>query len=170
MKMSSDCIKMMQIDQSKVHSVQMIPSLDDIDNKILALLMDDARIPTSTIAKRVGIARTTAIARIGAMEKRGVIAGYGLRLNQALYQPAVRAYVGISLDPRSAAAFITRLQKMPEVETLCAVSGSVDYMLTLRCLSTAELDRLLDQIGALEGVRQTSTSIILTKRIDRSPI
>jgi DNA-binding Lrp family transcriptional regulator len=160
---------MMQIDQSKVHSVQMIPSLDDIDNKILALLMDDARIPTSTIAKRVGIARTTAIARIGAMEKRGVIAGYGLRLNQA-YQPAVRAYVGISLDPRSAAAFITRLQKMPEVETLCAVSGSVDYMLTLRCLSTAELDRLLDQIGALEGVRQTSTSIILTKRIDRSPI
>jgi len=42
--------------------------------------------------------------------------------------------------------------------------------LTLRCLSTAELDRLLDQIGALEGVRQTSTSIILTKRIDRSPI
>ena len=147
----------------------MKPALDEIDNKILALLMDDARMPTSTIAKRVGIARTTAIARIGAMEKRGVIAGYGLRLNQA-YQPAVRAYVGISLDPRSAAAFITRLQKMPEVETLCAVSGSVDYMLTLRCLSTAELDRLLDQIGALEGVRQTSTSIILTKRIDRSPI
>jgi len=147
----------------------MKPTLDEIDNKILALLMDDARMPTSTIAKRVGIARTTAIARIGAMEKRGVIAGYGLRLNQA-YQPAVRAYVGISLDPRSAAAFITRLQKMPEVETLCAVSGSVDYMLTLRCLSTAELDRLLDQIGALEGVRQTSTSIILTKRIDRSPI
>jgi DNA-binding Lrp family transcriptional regulator len=148
----------------------MKPTLDDTDNQILALLMDDARTPTSTIAKRLGIARTTAIARIGNLEKRGVIAGYGVKLNQELYQPAVRAYVGISVDPRKAAALVKMLQKMPEVETLCAVSGALDYMLTLRCPSTGELDRLLDQIGAADGVRQTSTSIILTKRIDRSPI
>ncbi|MBV8666805.1 MAG: Lrp/AsnC family transcriptional regulator [Burkholderiaceae bacterium] len=144
-------------------------NLDEIDNKILALLMDDARTPVSTVAKQVGIARTTAIARIDAMEKRGVIAGYGVRLHQE-YQPAVRAYVGISIDPRSSAALVALLQKMPEVETLCAVSGTIDYMLTLCCQSTGQLDRLLDQIGAAEGVRQTATSIILTKRIDRSPI
>lgn len=148
----------------------MKPTLDDIDNKILALLMDDARMPTSTIAKRIDIARTTAIARISNLEKRGIIAGYGVRLNQELYQPAVRAYVGIAVDPRKAVTLVKMLQKMPEVETLCAVSGSVDYMLTLRCQSTGGLDRLLDQIGAIDGVRQTSTSIILTKRIDRSPI
>lgn len=144
--------------------------LDEIDNKILALLMDNARMPLTTIAKRVGIARTTAIARIGGLEKKGIIAGYGVRLNDALYQPAVRAYVGISIEPRSSAAFVKLLQGMAEVETLCAVSGTIDYMLTLRCQSTGELDRLLDRIGAIEGVRQTSTSIILSKRIDRSPI
>jgi DNA-binding Lrp family transcriptional regulator len=144
----------------------MKPVLDDIDNKILALLMDDARMPISTIAKRVDIARTTAIARIGNLEKRGIIAGYGVRLNQELYQPAVRAYVGLTVEARKAAALVRLLEKMPEVETLCAVSGPVDYMLTLRCQSTAELD----QIGAIDGVRQTSTSIILTKRIDRSPV
>ena len=148
----------------------MNPNLDEIDNKILALLMDDARTPVTTIAKSVGIARTTAIARIDAMEKRSVIAGYGVKLNRDVYQPAVRAYVGITIEPRSAASLVNMLQKMPEVETLCAVSGTVDYMLTLRCQSTGELDRLLDQIGAGEGVRQTATSIILTKRIDRSPI
>ena len=160
-------------DDAILHFDQISPMtshLDEIDNKIVALLMDDARLPTSAIAKQVGIARTTAIARIATLEKRGVIVGYGLRLNQDLYQPAVRAYVGISIDPRSAAAFVKTLQKMAEVETLCAVSGSIDYMLTLRCRSTAELDRLLDQIGAADGVRHTSTSIILTKRIDRSPI
>lgn len=63
-----------------------------------------------------------------------------------------------------------QLQKMSQVETLCAVSGVIDYMLILRCQSTEELDRLLDQIGAMEGVRHTSTSIILSKRIDRGPI
>lgn len=148
----------------------MNPTLDEIDNKILALLMDDARMPLTTIAKKVSIARTTAIARINGLEKKGVIAGYGVRLNNELYQPAVRAYVGISIEPRSAAAFVKVMHTLPEVETLCAVSGTIDYMLTLRCQSTAELDRLLDQIGTIDGVRQTSTSIILTKRIDRSPI
>lgn len=148
----------------------MRPTLDDFDNRILALLMDDARMPVATIAKRVGIARTTAIARIANLEKRGVIAGYGLRLNQELYQPAVRAYVGIAIDPRKAAGLVKLLEKMAEVETLCAVSGPVDYMLTLRCQSTGELDQVLDRIGAIDGVRQTSTSIILTKRIDRSPV
>src|SRR5436309_2944173 len=111
-------------------------NLDETDNKILALLMDDARLPTTSIAKQLGIARTTAIARISAMERQGVIAGYGVRLNQALYQPAVRAYVGISMHPGNAATLVKMLQKMPEVETLCAVSGTVDYMLTLRCQST----------------------------------
>ncbi|HEY8101678.1 MAG TPA: Lrp/AsnC family transcriptional regulator [Burkholderiaceae bacterium] len=144
--------------------------LDETDNKILALLMDDARMAVTSIAKKVGMARTTVIARINNLEKHGVITGYGVRLNQELFQPAVRAYVGITIDPHHTTTLVKTLQHMPEVETLCAVSGSVDYMLTLRCPSTSALDKLLDQIGATQGVRQTSTSIILTKRIDRSPI
>lgn len=148
----------------------MKPVLDDIDNKILALLMDNARMPVTTIAKIVGIARTTVIARITNLEKRQVIAGYGLKLNPSMYQPAVRAYVGLSIEARSASNLIKVMQQLPEVESLCAVSGAIDYMLTLRCASTEVLDKLLDQIGTLEGVRQTSTSIILSKRIDRSSI
>jgi DNA-binding Lrp family transcriptional regulator len=144
--------------------------LDDVDNKILALLMDDARMPVTTIARKVGIARTTVIARISGLEKRGVIAGYGLRLNQSLYQPAVKAYVGLSVEARFATALVKLLQQLPEVETLCAVSGAIDYMLTLRCASTEILDKLLDQIGTMDGVRQTSTSIILSKRIDRTAV
>lgn len=148
----------------------MKPQLDDIDNKILALLMDDARAPVTTIARQVRIARTTVIARINALEKRGVIAGYGLRLHAAMYQPAVRAYVGLSVEARSVAALVKFLQQLPEVETLCAVSGVIDYMLTLRCSTTEVLDQLLDQIASQEGVRQTSTSIILSKRIDRTAL
>jgi DNA-binding Lrp family transcriptional regulator len=148
----------------------MKPILDDIDKKILALLMDNARLPVTTIAKQVGVARTTVIARINALEKREVIAGYGLRLNQERYQAAVRAYVGLSVEARFAAGLMKFLQQMSEVETLCAVSGQIDYMLTLHCATTEVLDKLLDQIGALEGVRQTSTSIILSKRIDRAAV
>ncbi len=145
-------------------------TLDETDTRILALLMDNARLPVATIARKLSIARTTAIARIAALEKRGVIAGYGVRLPSGLYEPAVRAYVGVTIDPRASARFIEQLQKLPQVEMLSAVSGSVDYMVELSCRSTAELDRLLDQIGSTDGVHTTSTSIILTRRIDRSAL
>jgi DNA-binding Lrp family transcriptional regulator len=148
----------------------MKPILDEIDNKILALLMDNARVPVTAIAKQIGIARTTVIARLQALERRGVIAGYGVRLNPIMYQPLVRAYVGLSVEARNALSLIKFLEQLPEVESLCAVSGAIDYMLTLRCASTEVLDKLLDQIGNRDGVRQTSTSIILSKRIDRSSI
>jgi len=148
----------------------MKPNLDKVDNQILALLMDDARTPVTEIAKKIGMARTTVIARIAALEQRGIIAGYGVRLDQSLFQSGVRAYVGMSIEPRSASALVKLLQQWPEVETLCAVSGVIDYMMTLRCTSTEDLDKLLDQIGDLEGVRQTSTSVILSKRIDRSAL
>jgi len=146
------------------------PVLDQIDNKILALLMDNARVPVTTIARQIGIARTTVIARIQSLEKREVIAGYGVKLNPVMYQPMVRAYVGLSVEARNASSLIAFLEHIPEVESLCAVSGSIDYMLTLRCASTEVLDKLLDQIGNRDGVRRTSSSIILSKRIDRSSI
>jgi len=148
----------------------MKPALDDIDQKILALLMDDARTPVTTIARQVAIARTTVIARIAALEKRGIIEGYGVRLSHTMRQPAVRAYVGMSVEAKCAPSLIRHLQQLPETETLCAVSGSIDYMLTLCCDTTETLDRLLDQIGAMDGVRQTSTSVILSKRIDRAAL
>ncbi|MBS0308979.1 MAG: Lrp/AsnC family transcriptional regulator [Proteobacteria bacterium] len=144
--------------------------LDETDKALLTILMDNARLPVATIAKQVGIARTTAIARIANLEKRGVIAGYGVRLTRDQANAPVRAYVGIAIDPQQATALNALLQGMPEAETLCAVSGAMDYMLTLRCPSTVVLDHILDQIGALPGVKQTTTSIILTKKIDRNAI
>ena len=148
----------------------MKPELDAIDHRIIALLMDNARLPVTSIAREIGIARTTVIARIAALEKREIIAGYGVKLNQKFVQPMVRAYVGLSVEAKFAAALIRYLQQLPETETLCAVSGAIDYMLTLRCANTDMLDRLLDQIGAQDGVRQTSTSVILSKRIDRASV
>ena len=143
---------------------------DHTDSRILALLMDNARVPTATIARQLGVARTTVIARIAALERRGVIAGYGVRLNAALQAPPVCAYVGVAIDARAGAGFVAAMQKLPQVDMLSAVSGSVDYMLELRCGSTAELDAVLDRVGNSEGVRSTSTSIILTRRIDRSAL
>jgi DNA-binding Lrp family transcriptional regulator len=43
----------------------------------------------------------------------------------------------------------------------------VDYLALLRTDSTARLDVLLDEIGGFDGVRKTTTSVVLARRIDR---
>ena len=56
---------------------------------------------------------------------------------------------------------------MPEVEEVWAVSGQVDYMVLLRCDTPERLDQLIDQLGQIDGINQTQTSIVLSRRIDR---
>lgn len=143
--------------------------LDDLDRQLLALLQADARAPTAELARRLKVARTTVVARIARLEREGVVAGYGVRLGRRLEESAVRAFCGLSVQARSAGAVIKALERMPEVEGAWAVSGEFDYMVQLRCASPQELDALLDQLGQIDGVRQTQTSMVLSQKIDRRP-
>ena len=54
-----------------------------------------------------------------------------------------------------------------KVQQLCAVSGEFDYVAWLRTDSPEQLDQLLDQIGSVDGVEKTTTSIILSNKLDR---
>lgn len=143
--------------------------LDDLDRQLLALLQADARAPTAELARRLKVARTTVVARIARLEREGVVAGYGVRLGRHLEESAVRAFCGLSVQARSAGAVIKALERMPEVEGAWAVSGEFDYMVQLRCASPQELDALLDQLGQIDGVRQTQTSMVLSQKINRRP-
>ena len=59
------------------------------------------------------------------------------------------------------------MRKIPEVRTLHSVSGTFDMVAVAVTESVAEMDRLIDRIGALDGVERTDTAIILSTRIDR---
>ncbi|WP_048902529.1 Lrp/AsnC ligand binding domain-containing protein, partial [Burkholderia mallei] len=83
---------------------------------------------------------------------------------------SIYAYVGIILAPKYGKDVLKRLDRMPEVQLLCAVSGEYDYVAWLRADSPERLNDLLDQIGALEGVERTTTSIILARKIDRGTL
>ncbi|MGA2549266.1 MAG: Lrp/AsnC family transcriptional regulator [Burkholderiaceae bacterium] len=142
--------------------------LDDTDRELLALLQTNARESTANIARELGLARTTVLARLTRLERSGIIQGYGVRISRALSSQGVAAYVGISILPKSGAAVLKALARFPELEHLTAVSGQFDYVAVVRCRSTEHLDTMLDAIGALEGVKQTLSAVILATRIDRS--
>ena len=142
--------------------------LDTLDRRLLALLQADARTSTADMARQLGVARTTVLARLARLERSGVIVGYTVRLGQDEAGRGVEAYVGITTAPKAAALVTQRLAALPELRQLCSVSGEADYLALLRADSTARLDVLLDEIGAIEGVLKTTTSVVLARRIDRT--
>jgi DNA-binding Lrp family transcriptional regulator len=141
--------------------------IDDTDRKILALLRENARAPSVELARRAGISRTTLQSRMERLERARIIAGYTIRGDVEHDRQAIRAHVMITLLPKLAPAVETALRKIPEVRALHSVSGTFDMVAIVVSETVAEMDRLIDRIGALEGVERTTTAIILSTRIDR---
>ncbi len=142
--------------------------LDDIDRQLISQLQINARAPVAELARKLGLARTTVIARIERLEKSGVIAGYTVRIGHEVLDPSLNAYVGITLQPKAGKDVVKRFTRMPEVHLLCAVSGEFDYVAWLRVNTPEQLNRILDEIGEMDGVTKTTTSVVLAKKIDRS--
>lgn len=144
-----------------------MPELDELDRRLLALLQANARESTAQLARRLGVARTTVLARIGRLERRGVVSGYTVRLAAEADARAVEAFVGIVTDPKLGREVTRWLAALPELRLLVSVSGEFDYIAQLRVDTTARLDALLDEIGAVPGVARTTSSVVLARRVDR---
>ena len=140
---------------------------DDLDRRLLALLQANARTPAADLARQLGTARTTVLARLNRLERAGVIAGYTVRLGQDVRDQGLQAFVGITVQPKAGRDVVRQLERMPEVRQLCAVSGEFDYVLLLHAASALRMNTLLDEIGNFDGVVKTTTSVALEWKVDR---
>ena len=144
-----------------------ISTLGAKDRELLAILSENAREQTATIARKLGLSRTTVQAKIDRLERDGVIAGYGVKLSDAYESGMVKAHVLITIAPKTLARITTELHAITAVRMLHSVSGSFDLIAIVEAASIAELDHLIDRIGAIDGVERTLSSIILSTRIRR---
>ena len=142
--------------------------MDDLDRNILVLLGADARMSVATLARRLKVARSTIQARLERLETTGIIAGYTLKLGEEARQGRLRASVLLTIEPRAQAAILSRLKSIAEVERVFTTSGRFDRLLLVAAPNTQVLDTVLDQIGALTGVRSSESLIHLSTRIDRA--
>jgi DNA-binding Lrp family transcriptional regulator len=141
---------------------------DPIDRQLIALLQANARESTANLARKMGVARTTVVARLARLELDGAIVGYTAKLGSDAADRGVQAFVGITVQPRAGREVVKKLGGFPELRQLASVSGEFDYMALLRAESTMRLDALLDEIGDIEGVIKTTSSVVLALRVDRS--
>ena len=142
--------------------------MDELDRNILGLLGADARMSVATLARRLKVARSTIQARLERLETSGAIAGYTLKLGEGARQNRIRASVLLTIEPRAQANILTRLKAVAEVERVFTTSGRFDLLLQIAAPSTQVLDQVLDEIGALTGVKASESLIHLSTKIDRA--
>ncbi len=141
--------------------------MDAIDQKLLLALKENARASTAALARLVGRSRTSVQSRIDRLEKQGVIAGYAVRIAPEHATDAVRAHVMIKVGPKEARGVTAALRAIAQVRVLHSVSGDVDLIAIAGAASVAEMDQVIDRIGALAGVERTTSSIILSTKFER---
>ena len=141
--------------------------LDAIDQKLIAALRRNGRASTAQLARLVGRSRTTVQARIERLERDGVIIGYAARLAPERERGAVRAHVMVKVEPKKEAAVGAALRGMDEVRVLHTVAGVFDMIVVAAADTVGQIEGVIDRIGNLEGVERTTSSIILSTKLDR---
>ena len=138
------------------------------DQQLIDLLKVNAREPVASLARKLGVARSTVKERLSRLEATGVISGYTVQLGQAAGASTITAHVLLAVDPKRADAFIQELKSLPAVRGLYSIAGAYDYLAVIETPSTHETDAVLDRIGRIDGVTKTESSIALSVKFQRS--
>jgi DNA-binding Lrp family transcriptional regulator len=138
--------------------------LDAIDERLLAALVDDARISNKQLAELVGIAPSTALMRTRALSERGIIQGFEAKLSLSAIGRSVQALIAVRLrahDREQIDRFTSRVPKLPAVLSTFHTSGSVDYLLHIAVATTEDLrDWVLDNLATDPVVGHTETTLV----------
>lgn len=138
-------------------------SLDDLDRQILKALMKDGRVKWSALADAFGVSAPAIADRVRRLERSSLLTGYTAQLDPVAFGFDLCAFVTVTLThPQHREAFLAYVQAQGLIQSCHHIVGDGDYLLKVRCCSTAELEQLLsDEIKSLPGVQQTRTTISL---------
>ena len=142
-------------------------SLDDVDERLLSLLRDDARQTIAQLAKELGISRGAIYSRLARLEEDKVVAGYTVRLGHAFAASRIRAHMMIKTLPRFHREVEQALAGFSLVQAIHAISGEYDIIAMLEAEDSAQLNEMIDEVGLLDGVERTTTSVILATKVER---
>lgn len=136
--------------------------MDDIDRRILQLLVDDGRASVTDIADEVHLSLSAASQRLRRLRASGAIERFTVRLGGAATGRPVDALVDLQLSPGSPWSGIDdALRDHPDVVDALHLTGGFDYQVRVRARSIDDLDELLRWLKESLGVRETSTRIVL---------
>lgn len=141
--------------------------IDKTDKQILSLLIRDARMPFTEIAKLIGTSPGTVHGRVKKLEARKIITGATLSVNYEAVGYGFTAYTGIILGrTMESTKVINKLRLIPEVTVAHISSGQFGLFCKIRCKDTKHAKDVIFKINGIEGIVRTETMISLEESIN----
>ena len=141
--------------------------LDDIDHKILDLLIDNSRIPFTDIAKKLLISAGTVHVRVKKMEEFGLIKGSSLAIDYKKLGYTFIAYIGVFLEKTHLTNYVLeKLNNVPYATVAHITTGRFNIFCKVRCKNTDHAKEIIFMIDDIEGVSRTETMISLEESIN----
>lgn len=144
--------------------------MDELDRKILRIIMHNARTPFKDVAEECGVSRAAVHQRVQKMFDNGVILGSGYRVNPKMLGYNLCVLIGITLEKGSMYNAVTKeLEKIPEVVETQFTLGAYSMMVKVYAHDDQDLMRILNgQIQEINGVANTETLTCLDQKIYRN--
>lgn len=141
-----------------------LDGLDDLDKKIVELLIKNARMSYSEIGQKTGISRVAVKMRVQALEKRGIIEEYTAVINPQKLGGAVSCYFEIETLPKALNEVAEKLRMNDTVTQIYRVSGKSKLHVHVVASSNEEMEEFISQvIDRLEGVKECSSNVIFSR-------
>ena len=138
---------------------------DRIDRRLIALLLDNARATAFTLAEAIGRSATAIARRQRALEEAGIIIGYTARVDLAKLGCGTTVHIKMTLESQRIDvldAFETAIVASPSVVRCELMSGSYDYLVTVRARDLTHFARIhRDELSRLPGVTQMESGFVL---------
>ena len=143
--------------------------IDNLDKKILEIIMKNARIPSKDVALECGVSRAAIHQRIQRMIDMKVITGSGYHVNPKILGYATCTYIGIKLERGSMYRdVVPELEKIKEIVECHFTTGPYTMLIKLYAHDNEHLMELLnDKIQHIPGVTATETLISLEQSMNR---
>jgi DNA-binding Lrp family transcriptional regulator len=140
------------------------PALDAVDRSILEVLGQNARITNQKLAERVGVAPSTALARLRALRGRGVVKGFHAEVDLAALGRPLQAMIAVRLAVHARAEiedFTRAVRTLPGVLMVFHLTGVTDYLVWVAAADAQDLrEFVVDHLATHPSVAHAETSLI----------
>lgn len=141
-----------------------LEGLDELDQKIVKLLIKNARMTYSDIGEQVGISRVAVKTRIQSLEQRGIIEEYTTIINPQKISGAVSCYFELEIAPDTLSQVTKLLSENEIITQIYRVTGKNKLHVHAVAASSEEMEYLTREvIDPLPGVISCSCNIILSR-------
>ncbi|GAA2754723.1 Lrp/AsnC family transcriptional regulator [Actinopolymorpha rutila] len=140
--------------------------VDELDARIVRLFAAEPRIGVLEASRRLGVARGTVQARLDRLARTGVVRGWGPEVEPAALGYGVTAFASLELRQGAGHEAVARhLAGIPEVLEAHTITGPADMLARLVARSNADLQRVIDEVLAFDGIVRISTVIALATQV-----